>query len=143
MPATNNPWLYLAGLVVSLLTGIGLKDIIVGLVRRKPRRTVEVTNQIELARQASEYAERLEADADASRASAMKAWALVEDAQQKLARANRRLEDTTWRLEVAARYMDSLFARIWDPGSDIEAVRGWIRSQPPPPQSRNGVAPKA
>lgn len=138
MPPNSNPWLYLAGLLVSLLTGIGLKDIVIAIFRRKPRRVVEVGNQIELAKQASEYAERLEADADASRKSAMNAWAEVDKAQQKLVRANRKLDDATWKLELAARYLDSILAKIWEPGNDIEAVRTWIRKQPPPPHTRNG-----
>lgn len=138
-PPTNNPWLYLTGLLVMFLSGIGLKDIIIGVLGRKPKRVVEVGNQIELAKQASEYAEKLEADADASRASAMKAWEQVDQAQQKLVRANRRLDEATWKLELAARYLDGVLAKIWDPGNDIEAVRNWVRSQPPPPHTRNGT----
>lgn len=138
MPTTNHPWLYIAGLIVSLLTGIGVKDIIIGLLGRKPKRVVEVANQIELAKQASEYAEKLEQDADASRKSAMEAWAAVDAAHQKLLRANRKLDDATWKLELAIRYLDGILAKIWDPESDIEAVRAWVRSQPPPP-TRSGT----
>lgn len=138
MPPTSNPWLYLIGLVFTFLSGIGLKDIIVGLLGRKPKKAVEVTNQIDLAKQASEYAEKLEADADASRASAMKAWAAVDEAQQKLVRANRRLDDSVWKLELAGRYMDGLFAKIWEQGATIEGVRHYISSQPPIPFKRNG-----
>lgn len=138
MPPTTSPWLYLAGLLVSLLTGIGLKDIVIAIFKRKPTRVVEVGNQIELAKQASAYAEKLESDADASRKSAMNAWAEVDKAQQKLVRANRRLDDATWKLEMAARYLDSILAKIWEPENDIETVRAWIRRQPPPPHTRNG-----
>ena len=138
MPPTDNPWLYLIGMVLTFLSGIGLKDIVVGLLGRKPKKVVEVGNQIELAKQASEYAEKLEADADASRASAMKAWAEVDAAQQKLVRANRRMDDATWKLEMAVRYLDGLLAKIWEPGSDIETVRAWVLSQPPPAHTRNG-----
>lgn len=138
MLPTNNPWLYLSGMVLTFLGGIGIKDIVVGIAGRKPRRVVEVGNQIELAKQASEYAEKLEADADASRASAMRAWEQVDQAQQKLVRANRRLDDASWKLELVARYLDGILAKIWEPGNDIEAVRTWARNQPPPPHTRNG-----
>lgn len=138
MPPTTNPWLWAVGAALTFLSGVGLKDIIIGILGRKPKRVVEVGNQIELAKQASEYAEKLEKDADASRESAMKAWAQVDEAQQKLVRANRKLDDATWKLELAARYLDSVLAKIWDPGNDIEAVRNWIRNQPPPPHTRNG-----
>lgn len=142
MPPTDNPWLYLVGLVLTFLSGIGLKDIIVGILGRKPKKVVEVANQIELAKQASEYAEKLERDADASRMSAMKAWTAVDEAQQKLVRANRRLDDATWKFELAVRYLDGVLSKIWDQTSNIETVRDWVRSQPPPPQPRNGIKPK-
>lgn len=141
MIPTTNPWLYLAGLIVSLLTGIGLKDIIIGLLSRKPKQTVEIGNQIDLAREAGEFAAKVEASADASRESAMKAWSAVDEAQQKLVRANRRLDDATWKFEMAVRYLDGVLAKIWDPSNDIESVRAWIRSQPPPPHTRNGNNP--
>lgn len=139
----NNPWLYVAGLLVTFLTGIGLKDIILGLFKRKPRATVEVTNQIDLARQAAAYAQQLEEDASQARASAQKAWATVDEAQQKLERSYRRLDDATWKLEQAGRYLDAVMAKIFQQGVTIEDVREYVRGLPPPPAtSRNGRRPE-
>lgn len=145
MLPTTNPWLYLVGLIFTFLSGIGLKDIIVGLVKRKPRQAVEVTNQIDLAaaaraqvEAARQYSQEIEEDARQARQSAQQAWKLVDEANQKLVRVTGKLDDSTWKLEMAARYLDSILAKIWEPTSDIEAVRSWVRSQPPPPHTRNG-----
>lgn len=132
MPATDNPWLIFAGLIVTLLSAIGIKDIVLSLLKRKPRRAVEVTSQIELAKQAQAYAEQLEQDAAASRASAQQAWAAVTEANRKLVRAYQRLDESTWKFEQAARYLDSIVAKVFDPDSDIEMVRNYISSRPIP-----------
>ena len=135
MPPTDNPWLYLAGLVVMLLTGLGLKDVLLGLLKRRPRQTVEVTNQIELARAAEEFAA-------SARKSAQEAWASVDEAQRKLVRANRRLDNAVWQLEQAGRYLDGLMAKIFERGATIDEVREWVRTQPPPAHTRNGSSPE-
>lgn len=134
MPPTNNPWLYLAGLVVMLLTGVGLKDIVLGLLKRKPRQAIEVTNQIQLAQAAEQFAA-------SARKSAQEAWAAVDEAQRKLVRANRRLDDSVWKLEQAGRYLDGLMAKIFERGATIDEVRDWVRREPPPAHTRNGSGP--
>lgn len=132
MPPTDNPWLYIAGLFVTFLSGIGIKEILTGLLKRKPRQVVEVANQIDLAKQAQAYAEQLEQDAAASRASAQQAWEAVTEANRKLVRAYHRLDESTWKFEQAARYLDSIVAKVFDPSADIEMVREYIRSRPVP-----------
>lgn len=134
MPPTNNPWLYLAGLVVMLLTGVGLKDIVLGLLKRRPRQAIEATNQIQLAKAAEEFAA-------SARKSAQEAWASVDEAQRKLVRANRRLDNAVWQLEQAGRYLDGLMAKIFERGATIDEVRDWVRREPPPAHTRNGSGP--
>lgn len=135
MPLTDNPWLYLAGLVVTLLTGVGLKDIVLGLMKRKPRQEIEVTNQIQMAQAAEIFAA-------SARKSAQEAWSAVDQAQQKLVRANRRLDDAVWQLEQAGRYLDGLMAKIFERGATIDEVREYVRSSPPPAHTRNGSRPQ-
>lgn len=142
MPPTTNPWLYLVGLVFTFLSGIGLKDIIVGLVKRKPRQAVEVTNQIDLASAARNYAQELQEDAKQARESAQQAWRLVDEANQKLVRITGKLDDSTYKLEQAGRYLDAVMGKLFERGATIEAMREWVRSQPPPLPSRNGSGPQ-
>lgn len=130
MPPTSNPWLYLAGLILTFLGGIGLKDIALGVLKRKPRQVVEVASQIDLAKAAELFAAN-------ARASAVAAWQQVDEAQQKLVRANRRVDDSVWRLEHAGRYLDALFAKIFERGATIDDVREFVRSSPPPERTRN------
>lgn len=131
-PPGNNPWLYLVGLLFTFLSGIGLKDIIVGLVKRKPRQAVEVTNQIDLAAAARAYSQEIEEDARQARQSAQDAWRLVDEANQKLVRITRKLDDSTYKLEQAGRYLDTVMSKLFERGATIEGMREWVRSQPPP-----------
>lgn len=141
MPPTTNPWLYLVGLVFTFLGGLGLKDIIKGLFKRKPRAAVEVTNQIDLAAAARNYAQEIEEDARQARESAQRAWQLVDAANGKLVRVTRKLDDSTYKLEQAGRYLDSVMAKLWARDATIEGLREWVRSSPPPSISRNGARP--
>lgn len=141
MPPTNNPWLWLLGALFTFASGVGLKDIIVGLFRRKSRRTVEVTNQINLAAAVRQYAQEIEEDARQARASAQAAWALVDEANQKLVRITRKLDDSTHKFEQAGRYLDAVMSKLFERGATIEGVREWVRSQPSPLASRNGSMP--
>lgn len=138
---TENPWLYLAGLVVTLLTGVGLKDILLGLFKRKPRAAVQVTNQIDLAAAARQYAQEIEEDARQARKSAQDAWKLVDEGNRKLVRALNKLDDSTYKLEQAGRYLDAVMAKLFERGATIEGMREWVRSSPPPDLSRNGSGP--
>lgn len=137
MPKTpDNPWLIIIGLLFTGLSSIGIKEIVVGMLGRKPKRVVEVANQIDLAKQTQVYAQQLEEDAAQARESARKAWAQVDEVQQKLVAVNRNLDATAYRVEEVGRYLDRVMDRIFARGATIEDVQEWIRAQPPP--SRNG-----
>lgn len=154
--AGDNPWILVLFLVVTLIGtvvgGAGGVEMIRAFTRRKPRRTVEVANQIELARQAQLYAEQLEADARQARESEQQAWAearrqaaaawqQADETQQKLVAVNRKLDETMYRLVEMGRYMDALVTRIHAPGATLEDVQAWIRTIPPPASSSNGRSP--
>lgn len=146
-PPTSNPWLYLVGLLFTFLGGIGLKDILIGLFKRKPRAAVEVTNNIDLAAAARaqaeavrQYSQEIEEDARQARESAQQAWRLVDTANTKLMRVTAKLDDSTYKLEQATRYMDALFAKIFEQGATIDDVRGFVKIHPVPVfrEHRNG-----
>jgi len=142
MPPTDNPWLYVIAGIFLFLSGVGGQEMIRGIVRRRPRQAVEITNQINLAKQAQEYAQQLEEDATQARESAQKAWAAVDEAQQKLVRANRRLDDAVWKLEQASRYLDAIYGKVFAHGATIEDVRGFMTTTPPPSTfTSNGMSP--
>lgn len=132
MPQTNNPWLVLTGLVFTFLSGIGIKEMVSAIVKRKPRAVVAVTNQIDLAAAARQYAQEIEEDARQARQSAQEAWRLVDEANQKLVRITRKLDDSTYKLEQAGRYLDTVMAKLYERGATIEGLREWVRAQPPP-----------
>lgn len=142
MPATNNPWLILLSILATFLSALGLKDIILGILKRKPKpakETVDVTNQVTLAEAAQKYAENIEKDAEQYRISAQKAWALVDEANRKLVRVTGKLDDSTWKFEQAARYWDSVIDKILEPDATIEGVREYIHIRPAPFSRRNGT----
>lgn len=141
MPNTDNPWLYIIGGIFLFLSGVGGQEMIRGVLKRKPRRAVEITNQIDLAKQAAAYAQQLEEDALQARTSAQQAWAAVDEAQQKLVRANRRLDDSVWKLELAGRYLDTVLSKVFAQDATIDELRGFIKMTPPPNFYRNGSTP--
>jgi hypothetical protein len=142
MPATNNPWLILLSILFTGLTSIGIKEIVQGFLKRRPKpakETVDVTNQVTLAEFTQNYAEKVEKDAEQYRISAQKAWALVDEANRKLVRVTGKLDESTWKLEQAARYMDSVIGKILEPDATIEGVREYIHVRPAPFSRRNGT----
>lgn len=142
MPQTNNPWLILIGLVFTFLSGAGGLEMVRGFLKKRPKRTIEITNQIQLAEQIQKYSEQLEQDAAQARESAQRAWAAVDEAQQKLVRANRKLDHSIWQLELTTRYLDTVVAKIYAHGSSIEEVKRYIETTPPPQFNRNGAGPQ-
>lgn len=150
--AGDNPWILVLFLVITLLGtivgGAGGVEMIRAFTRRKPKTAVEVTNQIELAKQLQLYAQQLEEDSRQARASeqaawlqsrehAAQAWRQADETQQKLVTVNRKLDETMGRVIEMGRYMDALVMRIHAPGATIEGVREFIISQPPP-AAQNG-----
>lgn len=141
MPQTTNPWLLLISILFTGLTGIGIKEIIVAFLRRRPkpsRGVIEVKNQIQLAEAVQKYAEKIEKDAEQYRQSAAQAWATVDEANRKLMRVTGKLDESTWKFEQAARYLDAVVARVFEPDATIEGVRDFISSRPVPYSRRNG-----
>lgn len=142
MPTTDNPWLILLSILFTFLSGVGLKDIVMGLLKRKPkpsRETVDVTNQVTLAEAVQNYADKIEQDAQQYRVSAQEAWKAVDEANRKLVRVTGKLDESSWKLEQAARYMDSIYAKIVDPNATIEGLREYIQIRPAPFSRRNGT----
>lgn len=135
MPATTNPWLLLISILFTGLTSIGIKEIVVAFLKRRPKpaaAVVEVKNQIQLADAIQKYAEKVEKDAEQYRDSARQAWLAVDEANRKVVRAYQKLDESTRRFEEAARYLDAVVAKVFDPSSDIESVRAYIQSRPIP-----------
>lgn len=154
VPNTDHPWILVLFLFVTLIGtvigGAGGVEMIRAFTRRKPRRTVEITNQIDLAKQAQAYAQQLEEDARQARESEQKAWAearrqsaaaweQADKTQQKLVQVNRKLDETMYRLVEMGRYMETLVLKIYAPDAEITDVREWLRSVPPP--TTNGHRP--
>lgn len=140
MPATTNPWLLLISILFTGLTGIGIKEIIVAFLKRRPKpapAVIEVKNQIQLAEAIQKYAEKVEEDAAQYRASAAQAWAAVDEANRKLVRVTGKLDESTWKFEQAARHLDSIISKVFEPGATIEGVREYISSRPVPYSRRN------
>ncbi len=141
MPATDNPWIILLSVLFTGLTSIGIKEIIQGLLKRKPKpskQTVDVTNQVTFAEAVQNYAEKIEQDAQQYRISAQEAWKAVDEANRKLVRVTGKLDEASWKLEQAARYMDSIYAKIVDPGATIEGRREYVQIRPAPFTRHNG-----
>lgn len=132
MPQTSNPWLILIGLLFTGLSSIGIKEMVQSMLKRRPKKAVEVSNQIQLAAAIQRYAEKVEKDAEQYRASAAKAWAAVDEANQKLMRVTSKLDDSTWKFEQAARYLDSVIAKAFESGVSIEEFREYIKNRPVP-----------
>lgn len=140
MPPTTNPWLLLISILFTGLTGIGIKEIIVAFLKRRPkpsRGVVEVKNQIQLAEAVQKYAEKIEKDAEQYRQSAAQAWAAVDEANRKLVRVTGKLDESTWKFEQAALYLDSVINKVFEPDASIADVRKFIESRPVP-YSRRG-----
>lgn len=144
---SGNPWLLALYLIIMLLGtvigGAGGVEMIRAFTRRKPKKTIEVGNQIELAKQAQLYAQQLEEDARQARESEQKAWAearlqaaaawqQAEETQRKLVQVNRQLNETMYIAVEMGRYMEALFTKVKHPATTIEDVREWVDTVPPP-----------
>lgn len=147
-----NNWVAIATILGGVIASAGGTEVIKAILKRRPRRVVEVASQIELAKQAQTYAAQLEEDArqareaearawEESRRQSQAAWAQAEETQRKLVQVNRKLDETMDRLADVGRYVDGLVTRIHHPAATIEGVRDYIASTPPPRGSANGRAP--
>lgn len=118
--------------VASFLGGAGGGEAIKAVTGRKPRGTVAVQGQIDLAKQASEYAAQLEGDAREAQEAARQAWAAAHQAEMRVNQVSQKLDRVQYNLSIVSNYVVWVIAQIRQPDMTMTKLREQVEQHQPP-----------
>lgn len=127
----------------SIIGGAGGAEIFKAIFGRKPRSTVNVQNDIAIAKQAAENAKQSAEYARQMEESARQAWAQAHAAEERAGKTSREaqeradslertVDEVEFRLSIVSRYMVWLLDLIGQPSMNIERLRREIEQRVPP-----------